>query len=68
MTTDIRPKEAILKLLQEGKITAAEAAWATSNSRQCIHNWAKAAGINYYASRIEHVRKLVDEACRKVAA
>ena len=67
MTTDIRPKEAVLKLLREGQITAAEAAWATGNSRQCIHNWAKAAGINYYASRIEHVRKLVEQACRVLA-
>jgi hypothetical protein len=62
MTADIRTKPGILKLLADGEITAGEAAWATGQSRQTIHNWAKAAGIDYYSTRMERVRVLVNDA------
>jgi hypothetical protein len=61
-------RDAVLRLLREGKCTMAEAADLIGVSRVAILKWTRAAGIDTRAARQKELLKLIDRSRYAVAA
>lgn len=60
--TDQPLRSSVLALLKAGYVTQSEAASLAGVTRQTVHQWVRAAGLQPAAAREKHLRQLVQHA------